>query len=571
MVSISFNTIKSGLSTAVGSVSLAIMSASDKLSSLVGRLTGGSVSRDSLAQSTLHGAMQTGTHYLVDWMPEVGGKEMQQLKPFVDQFLMAGTTADVQSSFRGLMNELLPVSNLAGEFWDPILEGVRDDAANLAGVLVGEKGLERTLATLVAQHGREGLTQFLEPMVGGFATRRIMEVLEHSILNKPEYVQPNNSIYGVAADALNFKFLGGDAKPLEDRVVRMLEAAPDSAQSVVSFVRSIVKEGTGPSLLMDLLEKVSQDQSLEKVLATMAQTHGKEHVLGFFNTQVTKLTDDARLGSAIANAVDRAILSKTELVQEQDEKISLLADALHGALTGDFKPLSARVVKLLDTQVLAHPAMRLAGQAANLAGQAATLADNVLMGGRTADLVKAGGQIVNAGMQLVQSAKGAFEFVKIMGNMSSPDSWLGSMVQSPAATPAKEPEAGDSWQEMAQKTLATMADKYDGGEAFKKTLGARVAQIVGSEIIGESVAELVDFFVLSDKSKVDRESWKYGFMAGCVQVAVATEAIPMAQRVVTGTASAAYTAATWGLAAAEKVDAYINPAPVAPTPQAAGG
>ena len=557
MVSISFNTIKSGLSTAVGSVSLAIMSASDKLSSLVGRLTGGSVSRDSLAQSTLHGAMQTGTNYLVDWMPEVGGKEMQRLKPFVDQFLMAGTTADVQSSFRGLMNELLPVSNLAGEFWDPILEGVRDDAANLAGVLIGEKGLERTLATLVAQHGREGLTQFLEPMVGGFATRRIMEVLEHSILNKPEYVQPNNSIYGVAADALNFKFLGGDAKPLEDRVVRMLEAAPDSAQSVVSFVRSIVKEGSGPSLLMDLLEKVSQDQSLEKVLATMAQTHGKEHVLGFFNTQVTKLTDDARLGSAIANAVDRAILSKTELVQEQDEKIALLADALHVALTGDSKPLSARVVKLLDTQVLAHPAMR-------LAGQAATLADKVLMGGRTADLV-------NAGMQFVQSAKGAFEFVKIMGNMSSPDSWLGSMVQSSAATPAKEPEAGDSWQEMAQKTLATMADKYDGGEAFKKTLGARVAQIVGSEIIGESVAELVDFFVLSDKSKVDRESWKYGFMAGCVQVAVATEAIPMAQRVVTGTASAAYTAATWGLAAAEKVDAYINPAPVAPTPQAAGG
>ena len=557
MVSISFNTIKSGLSTAVGSVSLAIMSASDKLSSLVGRLTGGSVSRDSLAQSTLHGAMQTGTHYLVDWMPEVGGKEMQQLKPFVDQFLMAGTTADVQSSFRGLMNELLPVSNLAGEFWDPILEGVRDDAANLAGVLVGEKGLERTLATLVAQHGREGLTRFLEPMLGGFATRRIMEVLEHSILNKPEYVQPNNSIYGVAADALNFKFLGGDAKPLEDRVVRMLEAAPDSAQSVVSFVRSIVKEGTGPSLLMDLLEKVSQDQSLEKVLATMAQTHGKEHVLGFFNTQVTKLAGDERLGSAIANAVDRAILSKTELVQEQDEKIALLADALHGALTGDSKPLSARVVKLLDTQVLAHPAMR-------LAGQAATLADNVLMGGRTADLVK-------AGMQFVQSAKGAFEFVKIMGNMSSPDSWLGSMVQSSAATPAKEPEAGDSWQEMAQKTLATMADKYDGGEAFKKTLGARVAQIVGSEIIGESVAELVDFFVLSDKSKVDRESWKYGFMAGCVQVAVATEAIPIAQRVVTGTASAAYTAATWGLAAAEKVDAYINPAPMAPSPQAAGG
>ena len=557
MVSISFNTIKSGLSTAVGSVSLAIMSASDKLSSLVGRLTGGSVSRDSLAQSTLHGAMQTGTHYLVDWMPEVGGKEMQQLKPFVDQFLMAGTTADVQSSFRGLMNELLPVSNLAGEFWDPILEGVRDDAANLAGVLIGEKGLERTLATLVAQHGREGLTRFLEPMLGGFATRRIMEVLEHSILNKPEYVQPNNSIYGVAADALNFKFLGGDAKPLEDRVVRMLEAAPDSAQSVVSFVRSIVKEGTGPSLLMDLLEKVSQDQSLEKVLATMAQTHGKEHVLGFFNTQVTKLAGDERLGSAIANAVDRAILSKTELVQEQDEKIALLADALHGALTGDSKPLSARVVKLLDTQVLAHPAMR-------LAGQAATLADNVLMGGRTADLVK-------AGMQFVQSAKGAFEFVKIMGNMSSPDSWLGSMVQSSAATPAKEPEAGDSWQEMAQKTLATMADKYDGGEAFKKTLGARVAQIVGSEIIGESVAELVDFFVLSDKSKVDRESWKYGFMAGCVQVAVATEAIPIAQRVVTGTASAAYTAATWGLAAAEKVDAYINPAPMAPSPQAAGG
>ena len=182
-------------------------------------------------------------------------------------------------------------------------------------------------------------------------------------------------------------------------------------------------------------------------------------------------------------------------MQEQDEKIALLADALHGALTGDSKPLSARVVKLLDTQVLAHPAMRLAGQAANLAGQAATLADNVLMGGRTADLVKAGGQIVNAGMQFVQSAKGAFEFVKIMGNMSSPDSWLGSMVQSSAATPAKEPEAGDSWQEMAQKTLATMADKYDGGEAFKKTLGARVAQIVGSEIIGESVAELVDFFV----------------------------------------------------------------------------
>ena len=557
MVSISFNTIKSGLSTAVGSVSLAIMSASDKLSSLVGRLTGGSVGRDSLAQSTLHSAMQTGTNYPVDWMPEVGGEEMQRLKPFVDQFLMAGTTADVQSSFRGLMNELLPVSNLAGEFWDPILEGVRDDAANLAGVLVGEKGLERTLATLVAQHGREGLTQFLEPMIGGFATRRIMEVLEHSILNKPEYVQPNNSIYGVAADALNFKFLGGDAKPLEDRVVRMLEAAPDSAKSVVSFVRSIVKEGTGPSLLMDLLEKVSQDQSLEKVLATMAQTHGKEHVLGFFNTQVSKLAGDERLGSAIANAVDRAILSKTELVQEQDEKISLLADALHGAVTGDFNPLSARVVKLLDTQVLAHPAMR-------LAGQAATLADKVLMGGRTADLV-------NAGMQFVQSAKGAFEFVKIMGNMSSPDSWLGSMVQSPAATPEKVPEAGDSWQEMAQKTLATMADKYDGGEAFKKTLGARVAQIVGSEIIGESVAELVDFFVLSDKSKVDRESWKYGFMAGCVQVAVATEAIPMAQRVVTGTASAAYTAATWGLAAAVKVDAYINPAPVAPTPQAAGG
>ena len=380
--------IRATLSAGVQSMGLSVLSKSDRLNRLADRVTSGRVNRDTLAQSVWINGLRVGAS-AVGSLKQFGDRG-DIVGQHVEKFLLAQSTPDVQESFRGLAHELLlqQLPHASHPLWAPLHQAA-GWGADFAGSLVEEKGIERTLGTLVAMHGREVLADRLQLLLGdsvagGFAFRRLMEVLDHSILNNPDYRMPNNSKYGYAADLLYLPLSGGDTKPLENRAVGLLKSAPAGAQSVLQFVRGFAPAEGALSTGIGWVESAARAQPLEKVLATLGHHHpeSKKLLLEQGHARLLSLGASAKYSRVFTNILDRAILSNADLVQAESPTYGLLADMLHAGLTGDRKLLTERSVQIYEAKAprAVRGAVHAAGMAASATRQVVS-GTNYLLGG----------------------------------------------------------------------------------------------------------------------------------------------------------------------------------------------
>ncbi|MBF5006103.1 hypothetical protein [Diaphorobacter caeni] len=463
----SLQTIGAGISAAFKSIALSALTKSDTLNSIANRLTGGSINRDTLATSALHAGMRAGTSAAVDAYPEALGVQTKELKPHIDKFLQADSTADVQDAFKGLMHALLPKPQLPHPAVAAFLDDAIDLAGDFAGEQVGEKLLEKTLATMVAKHGREVLADRLQLLVGDFASHRLMEIIDHGILNKPEWVMEDNSKVGYLADALYFNLSGGDTKPFEDRGVSLLKALPDGSKSVLDFVRGFVPEGGNIDAALGWLESAAKEQPFEKIVATMAAAHGKDALLEKMNAQFESTTGSPKYARMLTNMVDRAIISNPDHVQEDSKTYGLLADTLHAFLSGDTKPLEDRTVALLQ--------------------KGPEGAKEVL------DFIRT--------------------FVPAEGSLSTALGWMESI----------------SKEQPLEKILATMANAH-GKEHFVNRLNAQITSLTGNARLGEVITSVIDRAILSDEALVQKDSQIYGYLSDTLHAALTGDTKPLKDR-----------------------------------------
>lgn len=518
--------IGAGISATVKSLALSALSKSDTLNSLVNRITSGRVNRDTLAQSAFRDGLRAGASWVGTW--EQFGDRAQSVGKHVETFLLAKSEKDVQEAFKGLMQELLvpQLPTVAHPLWGELLSESVGLAGDIAGALVEEKGLERTLATMVHKHGREVLADRLQVMLGEsamgeFAHKRLMEILDNGVLNNPEYVKENNSKYGYTADLLYMKFSGGDTKPLEDRAVSLLKSAPEGAKSVLDFVRGMMPENQWVNDGAGLLEALSENQPIEKVLATMAHAHpeSKQELLSQVKTN---------FGKVFANILDRAILSNEALVQKDSETYGYLADTLHAGLTGDTKPLKDRTITLV-TKVYENnaPQMFQSGVSTAYSVTMKTVSGvNQMVQGAyaTADWLTGGWlstpSTTNPPSEEIKEEGHSLEDISIPQKEVSADGTA---------------DAAPGWKDFLlkeqafEKVLATMSDAHGKDHALGFVRG-QVTHITGNARMGDIIATILDDKILSNEAYVVRDDQRYGFMADMLHAGLTGETKPLKDR-----------------------------------------
>lgn len=538
--------IKAGISATFQSLALSVLNKSDRVNALVDRISRGSVNRDTLAQSAWRNGLRVGAS-AASLVPQFG-ERAGNVAQHVETFLLADSTAEVQSAFKGLMHELL-VPQLPSAphplFADLVAESV-GHAGDVAAALVEEKGLERTLATLVARHGREVLADRLQVMLGGsktgdFACRRLMEILDHGVLSNPAYVMEKDSKHGYLADLLYLQLSGGDTKPLEDRAVALLQSAPAGAQSVLQFARGLVPTGSNGGALrsgLQLLDAFSQEQPIEKVLATAAHAHPETKAALLQEAQIrfTALAKQEKYGKMLTRIFDRAILSNPAHVQQDSASYGYLADTLHAALTGHTQPLKERTVALIR-----HTVGETSWSAAQYALQ--------LSGVTTAT----GWVLSRVWPQAPANPELAAEAAPM------------PQVQAQEQTPSTQ--SGHA--EMLEKLLATLTVRH-GKEPLLQRIGAEVSRLTGNDRLATLVSTVVNDTVLNHPDSAQPDDQRYGYLADLLHAGLTGETQPLKERTVAlaptrlqGLARAALNGSLW---VAGSVNGWLWPEPQSAAP-----
>ncbi|QKV51436.1 hypothetical protein [Comamonas antarctica] len=231
--------IGSMLGTGVKALAFAALNRFDTLNSLVNRMTGGSINRDTLAQKVLRDAVHMG---LEMQFAKLGmGERSATLVPLAGKIVYGNNTDEIYASIKGLTHEMVLHDTNYGA---GVIAGIKGVGA--AGLKLGAAGVaegvaqavtetqftEKLLATMLKQHSFETLAAYMDKSLAGmpfkgFAGDLVKNVLQRAVVDQPGLDQSERPVFRLLANLGNdFLRSGSYGQSLSDYFMESTQAAP---------------------------------------------------------------------------------------------------------------------------------------------------------------------------------------------------------------------------------------------------------------------------------------------------------------------------------------------------------
>lgn len=246
--------IGSMLGTGSKALAFAALNRFDTLNSLVNRMTGGSINRDTLAQKVLRDAVHMGLE--MQFAKHGLGERSATLVPLAGKIVYGNDANQMSASIKDLTCELLLHGKDRG-FAAKL--GTVGLAETLGHTVTEDKFTEKLLATMLKQHSFETLEAYMDKSLAGmpfkgFAGDLVKNVLQRAVVDQPGLDQSERPVFRLMANLGNdFLRSGSYEQSLSDYFMESTKAAP-----------------------LDLLEATGRGmgQALIKVAGTAADTIG---------------------------------------------------------------------------------------------------------------------------------------------------------------------------------------------------------------------------------------------------------------------------------------------------------
>lgn len=156
------------ISLVVNTAAFGALNYSDNLNDLASRVTGGRVTRNTLAEAVLHQAIGlglsiAGTHKAVDKYAEsIAGITGAQLIGYADQILRGTDDEQFSASVKELLTHTLDKQATAGKIPDEAKEPAINLAQNLINNYIGKQAIHQLLGAYAHDHGWDTLTDRIQ-------------------------------------------------------------------------------------------------------------------------------------------------------------------------------------------------------------------------------------------------------------------------------------------------------------------------------------------------------------------------------------------------------------------------
>lgn len=288
--------IGSMIGTGVKALAFAALNRFDTLNSLVNRMTGGSINRDTLAQKVLRDAVHMG---LESQFAKRGlGERSATLVPLAGKVLYGNNAGEMSASIKDLTCELILTGKDRG-FAAKL--GTVGLAETLAHTVTEDKFTEKLLATMLKQHSFETLEAYMEKSLEGmpfkgFAGELVKNVLQRAVVDQPGLDQSERPVFRLLAN------MGNDFLSNRSHQQSLGEYFKDSAQAAPLDALHTTFLGVGMATIdavgsvVDSVETLANGYSDTRSQVASGE-YGKAGLTAA--TAVTKATVQATLGMAV--------------------------------------------------------------------------------------------------------------------------------------------------------------------------------------------------------------------------------------------------------------------------------
>ncbi len=287
--------IGSTLGTGVKALAFAALNRFDTLNSLVNRMTGGGINRDTLAQKVLRDAVHMGLE--MQFAKRGLGERSATLVPLAGKIVYGNDANEMSASIKDLTCELLLHGKDRG-FAAKL--GTVGLAETLGRTVTEDKFTEKLLATMLKQHSFETLEAYMDKSLAGmpfkgFAGNLVRNVLQRAVVDQPGLDQSQRPVFRLMANLGNaFLAEGSYQQPLADYFTESAQAAPIDAlgATVAGVGQAVIDVAAGVADSIEILANGYSD--------TKNQLASGEYAKGSLTaaTAVAKATATATLGVA---------------------------------------------------------------------------------------------------------------------------------------------------------------------------------------------------------------------------------------------------------------------------------
>ncbi len=302
------------IGTGVKALAFAALNRFDSLNSLVNRMTGGSINRDTLAQKV----MRDGIHMALQASLPLSLQDRQaSILPLLAKLVHGDTREEVSTSIKELADVLTPVDShpmdgMAATLKTMGKEAGRLAAAGLASIAaqhINETHIvEKVLHTMLKEHGWTSLDNYMESMLTalpfgkGFAANLGKNLLQRAVLDRPEFDRSHSPEFRLLADEAHASITDqAYSKPLANYFLRSAAAdMPAALDSVTKAGLSIADTTLLTSRVLakgvtDVTENLQQSQYSQALIntgttllqASTTLAHGVFHDIAPALTQAT--------------------------------------------------------------------------------------------------------------------------------------------------------------------------------------------------------------------------------------------------------------------------------------------
>lgn len=251
------------IETGVKALAFAALNRFDTLNSLVNRMTGGSINRDTLAQKV----MRDGIHMALQASLPLSLQDRQAtILPLLAKLVHGDTREEVSTSIKELADVLTtvdhrPTDDMAATLKTMGKEAGRLAAAGLASIAaqhINETHLvEKVLHTMLKEHGWTSLDNYMESMLTalpfgkGFAANLGKNLLQRAVLDRPEFDRSHSPEFRLLADEAHASITDqAYSKPLANYFLR------SAAADMPAALDNVTKAGLGIAETTLLTSKV---------------------------------------------------------------------------------------------------------------------------------------------------------------------------------------------------------------------------------------------------------------------------------------------------------------------------